>query len=97
MPITVFANPDGAARLHERTKSVVVLCGDTWELPVQLFEFERWLEKDGKELPTGSYIADIGFSPRLGACGGGGVLSVSAMQALALANIEVWFTEYLDQ
>lgn len=94
MPINVLANFEGAAPSQEKPKSVAWLCDDDWELPAQLFEFERWLEKDGKNLPKGSYIADIGFSLRADASGGGGTLSVSAMQTLVMVGMEVWFPEY---
>ncbi|WP_166418389.1 hypothetical protein [Cochlodiniinecator piscidefendens] len=94
MPINVFADVDDTIPTQEKPKSMAWLCDDSWELPVQLVEFERWLEKDGKNLPKGSYIADIGFSPRSDASGGGGTLSVSAMQTLVKIRMEVWFSEY---
>ncbi|MBL1437274.1 MAG: hypothetical protein COB08_013875 [Rhodobacteraceae bacterium] len=94
MPIRVYPNLEESTPSRTKNKPVVWLCNDSWELPVLLFEFERWLEKNGKKLPKGNYIADIGFKPRSDACGGGGILSVSAMRTLAMVNIEVWFSEY---
>ncbi|MCF2904819.1 hypothetical protein L0666_07455 [Octadecabacter sp. CECT 8868] len=94
MPINIFASLEEAAPSKEKPKSIAWLCDDGWELPAQLFEFERWLEKDGTNLPKGSYVADIGFSLRPDATGGGAILSVSAMQTLVKVGMEVWLSEY---
>lgn len=96
MPINIFVAFDETVPTQEEAKSIAWLCDDGWELPAQLFEFERWLENDGKYLPKGNYVADIGFSPRSGASGGGGTLSVSAMRTLVLVGIEIWFSEYTN-
>ncbi len=32
---------------------VAWLCDNEWYLPVQLFEFESWLDAEGKDLPKG--------------------------------------------
>ena len=94
MPISVYEDPMSSPALEEETKSVALLCGESWDLPSQLFEFERWLETDGESLPRSHYVADIGFSPRQSACGGGGTLSVAAMQIRVMVGMEVWFSEY---
>lgn len=94
MPIKIHIDIEGNETTAEKTKTVAWLCDDDWELPVQLFEFERWLKEKGKDLPKGKYIADIGFRPRPDAFGGGGTLSVSSMQILVMVGIEVWFSEY---
>ncbi|MBI1493276.1 hypothetical protein [Halocynthiibacter styelae] len=97
MPINVFSNCVDTSAAEEKSKSLAWLCDETWDLSAQLFEFERWLEKDGQNLPKGSYIADIGFSARQDASGGGGILSVSAMQTLVTIGMEMWFSEYCKE
>lgn len=94
MPINIFVAFDETGPTQKETRSIVWLCDNDWELPAQLFEFERWLENDGKYLSKGNYVADIGFSPRSDASGGGGTLSVKAMRTLASVGIEIWFSEY---
>eukprot|EP00547_Thalassionema_nitzschioides_P008650 CAMPEP_0194228950 /NCGR_PEP_ID=MMETSP0156-20130528/43638_1 /TAXON_ID=33649 /ORGANISM="Thalassionema nitzschioides, Strain L26-B" /LENGTH=98 /DNA_ID=CAMNT_0038961479 /DNA_START=625 /DNA_END=921 /DNA_ORIENTATION=- len=52
-------------------------------------------QDDTKEWPPGGeYIADIGFSVRRDATGGGGVLSSQAMKFMRELGMDVWFSEY---
>lgn len=94
MPINVFSDCEDTAAAPKKSKSLAWLCDENWNLSAQLFEFERWLETEGKNLSKGSYIADIGFSARPDASGGGGTLSVGAMQTCVTIGMEVWFSEY---
>lgn len=89
MPINIFSTCE-----NEDADSIALLCEDCWELPAQLAELERWVEKEGSALEAGSYVADIGFCPRSAPSGGGGHLTLSTMSILAAAGIELWFSEY---
>ena len=42
----------------------------------------------------GSYVADIGFTLREEACGGGAVISKNLIAMLHTAGMEVYFFEY---
>ncbi len=53
----------------QKGKSLANLCKDEWEMPKQVDALEVWLNENGKKLPKGSYVADIGFSPKAGALG----------------------------
>ncbi|SQH75380.1 conserved protein of unknown function [Shewanella benthica] len=44
----------------------------------------------------GSYVADIGFSPRKGAAGGGAVISTGAMKIMLSIGMELYLSEYLE-
>ncbi len=94
MPINISVEVDEDTSHDDKPKSVAWLCENSWELPVQLDELERWLENEGSDLPSGSYIADIGFSQRDDASGGGGTLSVSTMSQLVKLGMEIWLSEY---
>ena len=94
MPINIFVDVGGDFPPDDKPKSVAWLCEDSWELPFQLDEFQFWLENEGNDLPAGRYIADIGFSQRPDASGGGGTLSVSTMRKLVELGMEIWFSEY---
>ena len=65
-----------------------------WELPSQIEELEQWLTVHGKELDKGSYVADIGFTSRKDACGGGAVMSKKLIAMLHEVGMEVYFSEY---
>lgn len=65
-----------------------------WEMPKQVEALEQWLNDSGKNLPKGSYIADIGFCPRPGALGGGAVLSPEAMGIMSSIGMSLYLSEY---
>lgn len=67
---------------------------DAWDLPTQIHELERWLSIHLKELDQGSYVADIGFTLREGASGGGAVMSKNLIAMPHEVGMEVYFSEY---
>jgi len=73
---------------------IACLCDDDWELPGQLYALEAWLTDNVASLPDCGAIADIGFSVRPGAFGGGGVLTAESMRRFADAGVSIWFSEY---
>lgn len=92
MPINVL-NYTGKDE-GEKPEKLDWLCGDEWELPAQIKYLETWLEYTGKNFEPGSYVADIGFSPREGACGGGGVLTHESMAIMGSIGMNLFFSEY---
>ena len=70
------------------------LCDEEWEMPAQVEALELWLTNDGCNLSAGSYVADIGFSPREGAAGGGTVISTGAMKVMVSIGMELYLSEY---
>ena len=70
------------------------LCNDNWELPAQLTALQKWLDEYEQADSTGAAIADIGFSVRPDAFGGGTVLSTNMMRRFADADVEIHFSEY---
>ena len=79
---------------EENFESIKYLCDDDWDLPTQLHELEKWLIKEGKNLPKGKYIADIGFRIRKEANGGGAVLNSKTITILNKIGMEIYFSEY---
>ncbi|MEK7949942.1 hypothetical protein WKV53_05530 [Luteolibacter sp. Y139] len=75
-------------------EGIALLCDGDWELPSQLYALESWLTDNAASLPDCGAIADIGFSMRPDASGGGGVLSAEAMRRFADAGVSIWFSEY---
>jgi hypothetical protein len=78
----------------ERPEKLDWLCGDEWELPAQIEYLEKWLESTGRHFEPGTYVADIGFGPRDGACGGGSVLTHESMASMALIGMNLLLSEY---
>lgn len=72
------------------------LCDDVWELPAQIEYLEQWLTSTGKDIEPGAYVADIGFSPREGACGGSSVLTHESMAIMASIGMNLFLSEYPD-
>ena len=67
---------------------------DEWELPKLFKEFENWLSNNVDSIEQGSWIADIGFSPREGACGGGPVISTEIMASCLKIDMAIYLSEY---
>jgi hypothetical protein len=53
---------------------VTTLAKNSWDLPSQVEELEKWLFGAAQELLPSEYTADIGFSIRENACGGGAII-----------------------
>ncbi len=70
------------------------LCDNEWEMPAQVEALEKWLIENENKIPKGSYIADIGFSPREGALGGGCVITTKAMEIMLAIGLELYLSEY---
>jgi hypothetical protein len=78
----------------ERGLSLASLCDNEWELPSQIDALEQWLLANQDRLPKGSYVADIGYSPRPGAAGGGAVLTTHVMNIMVAIGMELYLSEY---
>ncbi len=70
------------------------LCEGKWEMPEQIEALEKWLKDNKNKLKPGKYIADIGYSPREGACGGGSVLTTEAMEIMVKMGMDLYLSEY---
>jgi hypothetical protein len=81
-------------KIDEKNEEVVWLCDDEWELPTQLETLEKWLKEKGQKLSKGTYVADVGYSPRPNACGGGGMISTVSMQIMVSIGMELFLSEY---
>ncbi len=67
-----------------------------WELSAQITLLEEWLDQNQNVIEPGSYIADIGFSMRKNACGGGAILSPRAMGIMSKLGVKLYLSEYPD-
>ena len=92
MPINIIDY--SGAKEGEKGKPLAKLCYDEWEMPAQIEALEKWLVEKKNALPEGSYAADIGFSPRPGAAGGGSVLTVKAMKMMVALGMDLYLSEY---
>jgi hypothetical protein len=75
-------------------ETVAWLCDGCWRLPDQGEALAAWLAEHGPALPAGEYAADIGFSPRDDAMGGGAAFAVSALRRMADLNMALYLSEY---
>ena len=86
--------PIKIAECENPSNEFVWLCDDDWELPTQLSVFEEWLRDNASKMDKGNYYADIGFSPREDAAGGGAVLSIESMKSMIKVGIELHLSKY---
>ncbi len=90
MPIKIT---EYSSSVDKKGKELAWLCGDNWRLPDQLEQFENWLSQS-KSLEKGVYAADIAFSPREDAFGGGGVVSKESMAIMVALGMDLYLSEY---
>lgn len=83
-------------KIDGSNETLADLAKDVWELPLQIQELEAWLSSTHNNLVPGKYIADIGFSVRENACGGGAILSPEAMFIMGKLGIKLYLSEYGD-
>lgn len=78
----------------DRSENYVTV-SDEWVLRPQVEALERWLREHRGELDSSSeWIADIGFTHRPNALGGGPPLTRELMQMCLDANMEIYLSEY---
>ena len=66
-----------------------------WILRPQVEALEKWLREHRGELdPSSEWIADVGFTHRPNACGGGPPLTRDLMRMCLDANMEIYLSEY---
>jgi hypothetical protein len=88
MPINIIRTTSASS------EKIACLCDEEWELPAQIDELEKWLHENQTKLNQGNYIADVGYSLRPEAFGGGAVLSIQAMRIMVTIDMELHLSEY---
>ncbi len=83
-------------RNQESNEEIAHLAKEEWELPAQIESLENWLNENDSVIAPGNYVADIGFSMRKNACGGGAILSVKAMSIMSRLGMKLYLSEYPD-
>ena len=86
MPINIYT--------EKNNSEITYLCDNVWDLSIQIYELEKWLENKGKKLPKGNYVADIGFSIRNEATGGGSVINTKIIKIMSEIGMEIYLSEY---
>jgi hypothetical protein len=81
-------------KVEHSNEKLAHLAKDHWELPIQIQELESWLLENPLNLTPSSYIADVGFSIRENACGGGAILTPKAMSVMGELGIKLYLSEY---
>jgi hypothetical protein len=91
MPVSIYiATPQGGAS----NRRIAKLCADEWALAPQVEALADWLQVNAPTLQPDSYVADIGFSPRERALGGGPVLGPSMLGQMAGVGMSLHLSEY---
>ena len=87
MPVTIYTADDSRVE-------IAWLCGDDWNLPAQVSALEAWLAQNSAALTNARYVADIGFSVRSDATGGGAAISPQMMRSMSDLGITLFLSEY---
>ncbi len=76
-------------------EQIAVLDDNIRDLATLLDTLEKWLLENKNSLQKDhEYFADIGFTSRRDAGGGGPILSLKMMKMLLECNMEIYFSEY---
>ena len=78
----------------QNLEEVAWLADEDWKLPSQINELEKWLIQNENNIPSGHFVADVGFDIRKDASGGGAVLSIKAMSIMVNSEIALYLSEY---
>jgi hypothetical protein len=87
MPIVTY-------RTKQPSEKLACLCDDSWELPIQISELEKWLDENKNKITPDDYVADIGFTQRNDASGGGAAISPESMGIMAKYGMWLYLSEY---
>ena len=89
MPVIIRRIIDDGFKNHAE-----VAAGE-WDLRKQIEALEQWLLAHGSELDTLSqWVADVGFTVRPNATGGGPPIGRKLMQMCVASNLEIYLSEY---
>jgi hypothetical protein len=90
MPVSIYrVTPEG-----QKNESIAWLCDDNWRLPDQAESLEEWLAQNSASLKPDECVADIGFTPREDASGGGAAISPETMRIMAHLGMSLFLSEY---
>ena len=79
----------------DRWENHTTLSEDCWDLRTQIESLEKWLLSPEMNLDSShSWVADVGFSTRVDACGGGPPLTLDLMRKCVECNLEIFLSEY---
>ena len=71
------------------------LAEDSWDLRTQIETLEAWLATNPIESDASTqWVADVGFTVRLDATGGGPPVTRRLMEMCVAANLEIYLSEY---
>jgi hypothetical protein len=90
MPIVIYSE-------SKPQETLAKLCSDEWGLPKQVSALEAWLGQNCSTIRPGRYVADIGFSVRKEAGGGGAALSSEMLRTLADHGVSLFLSEYVNE
>jgi hypothetical protein len=75
-------------------KEIAFLCDDDWELPSQVGKLKSWILQNFTAMNQGEYVADIGFSVRGDASGGGSAIDSKVLKIMGEIGMSLWLSEY---
>jgi hypothetical protein len=86
MPINIYSK--------DTPRKLAYLCDENWRLPDQVDTLESWLNENRAKIERGHYVADIGFTLREDASGGGAAISPEMMRTMTDLGMSLFLSEY---
>jgi hypothetical protein len=92
MPVSIYrVTTEG-----KENERIAWLCDGNWRLPDQAEALKAWLAENHAKLKPDEYVADIGFTLREDASGGGAAIPPEMMRAMADLGMSLFLSEYPD-
>ena len=88
MPIHIYENTS------DELQTIGECSYEEWDLSTQIDDLKKWLDSSHQNISKGKYIADIGFTARTFATGGGGVISMEIIYLLNNLGMKIHLSEY---
>jgi hypothetical protein len=86
--------PTRIYRTSNIREEVAYVCADNWDLDEQLWKLYEWVKENKSKIEGGNLVADIGYSVREGATGGGHALTKEEMRDYVEFGIDLYFSQY---
>ena len=81
--------------VDDRFKNHAEIAGESWDLRTQIEALEEWLAANPGEFdPSNQWVADVGFTVRPNATGGGPPITRKLMAMCVASNLEIYLSEY---
>jgi len=87
MPVRIY-------RFDDIGDEIANICRNSWDLDEQLWKLHEWVKRNRGRIKGEHIVADIGYSIRKDATGGGHALTKEEMRDYVDFGMDIYFSQY---